>query len=515
MADFQKTASTAFTKETVDVTDEERFWSRYLPAKRVGASTSSVSFSAPVTDVAFCPGANGDFAVTSSTRVCIYDGVTARLKRTLARFKDVAYGTSFRHDGKLIAAGCRNSHVYIYDGDRGKLMRMLKGHTAAVQSTAWADSGSFVFSCSDDKTVRYWDVSTETCIHSIEAHDDQVRSCANLGTIEGLGDQVWASGSFDHTVKLWDMRAPSMNGSIMTLRHDGPIEAVLGNFANGKPELLMAAGNVVKVFDIASGGKQIEEMRDHQKTVTGLTFDGTKTRILSSSLDGLLKINDAQTYECTASVVVGTGQGILSTAMSTNNSMLVMGCVSGIAVIRKRQAVKDSDAGNDDMKTNRAGTKRYFMRGGNVGPSPGDFKVAVKKKQRLAAYDKELKRFNYKRALDEVLVTRRPPLVVGLLEELNHRRGLEAALANRDDAALEPILSFLCKFLVNPRFASTLLDVCDVVLNLYSGEIGQSALIDELIFKMQNAVNTEVAFQKNLIGVSGTLDLLITSSVAQ
>ena len=59
----------------------------------------------------------------SGARVCVYDGKSAILKRTLARFKNIACGTSFRYDGKLIASGCKDSHVYVFDAEKGQLLR--------------------------------------------------------------------------------------------------------------------------------------------------------------------------------------------------------------------------------------------------------------------------------------------------------------------------------------------------------------------------------------------------------
>jgi len=531
--DFNRLRSTAFSRSTVNESAEEKYWKRFRPATGGGAKASSLSFSSPVTAVSFSGAPGFDFAVTSGTRVCIYDGRTAELKRSLARFKDIAYGASFRHDGRLVAGGCKNSHVYIFDGIKGNLMRMLKGHKSAVQCTAWAPTGSFLLSCSDDKTARYWDVSTEETVTVFRGHGDQVRTSHFLGDMPGMGESVWATGSYDHTVRLWDVRAPAGSGSIMEFQLDGPVEAVLGQAISRT--VLGAAGNVVKVFDVAAGGKVRKEMRDHQKTVTTLFMDGTQTRILSGSLDGLLKVCDANTYECTASVVVGSGQGILSAALSKNNSTLLVGCVSGEAIVRKRitgsgavledglpgssglarRRKKDNDDDDDFADVHfapRGGTKRFFLRGGNVGPAPGDFKVAAKRSSRLAAYDVHLKKFNYKRALDEVLKSRQPPLVASLLEELQNRNGLEAALAGRDDAALEPLLAFLVRFVTNPRFAPVLIQVCEVVLNLYAGQLGQSVMVDELFVKLSQQLREEVRLQKELVKVSGTLDLVLSAA---
>jgi U3 small nucleolar RNA-associated protein 15 len=135
--------------------------------------------------------------------------------------------------------------------------------------------------------------------------------------------------------------------------------------------------------------------------------------------------------------------------------------------------------------------------------------VISKKRNKLAAYDKSLMKFNYQQALDDVLRTRSPVAVVAVLEELKHRSGLQAALQNRDDVSLEPFLTFLVKYVTNPRFARVLTQVCGVVLDLYGNQLGQSATLDELFVKLRNQLDEEVRTQKNLLQLSGTVDMLL------
>ena len=54
-----------------------------------------------------------DIAVTSSTRVLVYDKSTAQVKRQFTRFKDKAYSGTFRGDGKLLVAGGEDGIVQV------------------------------------------------------------------------------------------------------------------------------------------------------------------------------------------------------------------------------------------------------------------------------------------------------------------------------------------------------------------------------------------------------------------
>jgi len=137
---------------------------------------------------------------------------------------------------------------------------------------------------------------------------------------------VFASGSYDHFVKLWDSRQPNPALNISSRGDDGendPIESVL--FAKSAALLLAAQGPRVRVWDLLGGGRLVVSQhydsinRDplvhfdyvsshissdksllrvcrllhtfhcHQKNVSGLCLDGSN-RFLSCGLDGLLKI---------------------------------------------------------------------------------------------------------------------------------------------------------------------------------------------------------------------------------
>lgn len=83
--------------------------------------------------------------------------------------------------------------------------------------------------------------------------------------------QVFASGSYDHMVKLWDSRQPnpalnmglsslsgSGNGSGVDDGENDPIECVL--FAKSAALLLAAQGPRVRVWDLLGGGRSVSAL---------------------------------------------------------------------------------------------------------------------------------------------------------------------------------------------------------------------------------------------------------------
>ena len=88
------------------------------------------------------------------------------------------------------------------------------------------------------------------------------------------------SGSYDHTIRLWDTRADS---APIVLDHGAPVESLLV-FPSGAA-CISAGGNFIKVWNLLCGGKLMAGFSNHQKTITSLGFDGTCQRLLSGGLD--------------------------------------------------------------------------------------------------------------------------------------------------------------------------------------------------------------------------------------
>eukprot|EP00039_Didymoeca_costata_P008404 m.111683 g.111683 ORF g.111683 m.111683 type:complete len:844 (+) comp14067_c0_seq2:48-2579(+) len=70
------------------------------------------------------------------------------------------WSISFNATGKLLAAACENKKTYLWSC-AGTLLRVLEGHTMAVTCVAWRDSDHALVTCSDDRTIRIYDMDKE------------------------------------------------------------------------------------------------------------------------------------------------------------------------------------------------------------------------------------------------------------------------------------------------------------------------------------------------------------------
>ena len=217
----------------------------------------------------------------------------------------------------------------VFDIDSKTSLRKLEGHTRAAHVARWA-RGSLatrLFSCADDATVRAWDITSGQETALMEGHQDYVRCGA---VHDDVGD-MFVSGGYDHTVRLWDVRAAS-GGAVMQLDHGAPVEAVLSLPGGGI--VLSAGGDTLKVWDILGGGRLLQMCSNHHKAITSLAIDSTARRVLTGSLDRHVKVYDTTDFRVCHSFTYAAP--VLSVALSNDDAHLFAGMTTGLLSMRHR-----------------------------------------------------------------------------------------------------------------------------------------------------------------------------------
>ncbi len=158
---------------------------------------------------------------------------------------------------------------------------------------------------------------------------------------------------------------------------------------------------------------------------------------------------------------------------------------------------QSSSKGQQQLKT---GTHQYMMRGASEKAGASSFVVAAPEKTTLQLFDRQLKQFQFREALDTSLEMGNPVAVGGLLEELACRNALDSALGTthrglatmqmciwslllldinrttsfaggRDLQGLLMILAFTARHMADPRCGKALLGAAHRLLDIYSSEV--------------------------------------------
>ena len=471
----------------------------------------------------------------------------------------MALCAAFRSDGQLLAVGMQGGIKIAQVSSRAT----LSSHATplGVRSVSWFRSGQSVLAVGDDAVRIYKLSDPRGPIRTLRGHGDVVR-CGAL--FQSPAETLAVTGSYDHTVRLWDLTgvedadddttsrtnvgdtegSGDTSSCLSVMVHGAPVEALLlldrpslsssdSGASHPRPWLVSAGGTYLKVWDLHTGACLSTCATLHNKTITALCCvpritlndEGkvreARPRILSGGLDGYLGIHgwDVQTGTITPDLY-GTrfpekDKGI--TALCGTHDRIVVGTVQGMVYVRQRPRPTPT---RKRTALPRAGTYSFFTRGMNADAGPNDYVVdggtiagEEAKKRKLQEYDVALKQFRYGDALDEALSTRAPKIVAAVLEELGRRRGLTNALSHRDEETLEPILAFTVRYIKEPRFASLLVGVAHRLIDIYGDVAGQSETIDELFAKLKNQVAAEARVQKKLLHLVGVLEGLVATAV--
>ena len=165
---------------------------------------------------------------------------------------------------------------------------VLRGHTGPVEAVAFSPNGKILASGSYDNTVRLWDVATHR----------QIGKPLNGGDSQGIlavafspNGKILADGSWDRTVRLWDVATHRQIGAPLT-GDTNAIEAVAFS-PNGAT---LATGSIdgdVRLWDVATRheiGKPLIGLSGLSGGVDTVAFSPDGSTLAAGSFDGVVRL---------------------------------------------------------------------------------------------------------------------------------------------------------------------------------------------------------------------------------
>lgn len=100
---------------------------------------------------------------------------------------------------QYLISGGRDKMIYAWDTESGECVCTLKGHDNWVKDVFILPNMKYAISCSDDRSIRVWDLHKEICIHKISNAHSHFVTCLRVCKERPL----IATGSVDTTIKIW------------------------------------------------------------------------------------------------------------------------------------------------------------------------------------------------------------------------------------------------------------------------------------------------------------------------
>jgi len=222
----------------------------------------------------------------------------------------------------------------------------LTGHSNSVNSVAISPDGQTFVSCSDDNTIKIWQLSTGKEIRTLKGHSDSVNSVA----ISPDGQTV-VSGSDDKTIKIWQL---STGQELRTLQGDGFINSLAispdGQILVSSSHTVVRSGyfnwesytvvmgndyntiNEIKIWQLSTGQELRTLQGDGSITSLAISPDGqilassgTVVHFMGGGNDNTITIWDLSTGEELRTLTVDLNWSVNSVAISPDGQTLVSG----------------------------------------------------------------------------------------------------------------------------------------------------------------------------------------------
>ena len=188
----------------------------------------------------------------------------------------------------------------------------LKGHSSDVNAVVFSADGQKLFTGSDDKTIKAWNLNAKQEILTLTGH---------LGWIWAIAispdHKILASGSADNTIKLWN---PVTGKEIRTLRgHSAGVTSVAFN-PDGKTLASGSWDKTIKLWN-PSTGKEIRTLIGHLLTVASVAYSPDGKMLASGSWDKTIKLWDLATGKV-IHTLKGHSELIISIAFSPDGKTI-------------------------------------------------------------------------------------------------------------------------------------------------------------------------------------------------
>lgn len=159
---------------------------------------------------------------------------------------------------------------FYVNGQENQLI-IRQGHTAPINSLKYAPDGSAIYSASEDKSIKMWDVKTGVDINTFNAHTSPVR-CMELSD----NGKLLISGDVEGNILIWDAYTGQVKMTIAA--HEGSVNTV--KFTKDQQYIVSGGDDKqLKVWNLK--GDTLKTIKGFNASIQSLGISPDGTRVIS------------------------------------------------------------------------------------------------------------------------------------------------------------------------------------------------------------------------------------------
>ncbi len=267
--------------------------------------------------------ASADTTIKKQVMVVLQQAVSqVKERNSLQRHSKSVNSVAISPDGKTLASASDDKTIKLWNLQTQTEIKTLTGHSNAVYSVAFSPDGKTLASASSDKTIKLWNLQTQPEIKTLTGHKDSVNSVA----ISPDGKTL-ASASDDKTIKLWNLQTQT---EIKTLTgHKDSVNSVAIS-PDGKTLASASSDKTIKLWNLQTQ-TEIKTLTGHSNAVYSVAFSRDGKTLASASYDKTIKLWNLQT-QTEIKTLTGHSNSVWSVAFSPDG--LTLASVSSDTTIK-------------------------------------------------------------------------------------------------------------------------------------------------------------------------------------
>jgi len=247
----------------------------------------------------------------------VYEGEMRRLAvkeaKAKAERKRLEEAERKRREEAEAASKRAKELAYKLKNQQWRCVHTLPGHASFVSSLAISPAGDVLASGSWDKTIKVWELETGALIGTLTGHSDRVNSVAI-----SCDGKLLVSGSSDETIKFWNLQSGDLLCTFPG--HSMEVNSVA---IDPKGRVIASCGgsdNTIKIWNLRTG-ELLRTLRGHSDNVNAVVFSPDGQLLASGSSDATSKIWDVESGKLLRTLS-GLNVGVNSVAIGADGQVL-------------------------------------------------------------------------------------------------------------------------------------------------------------------------------------------------